>query len=169
MRGPRPSLILLWAVVAAAVLTPGPGRHGEASALLALGTASPATFGTALGTSGTVDSAGGTVAVIGVGGWTIRVRGTDSGRLRTTCSKGTSVLANPLKLFAATGGDVTDYHGATSTTPLALTGSAQPVASGVGLLSSVSVRLIYRYTPWATDQLMPGCPYSQTTTIELYP
>jgi hypothetical protein len=167
MRLHRTSLALFVVVTAVAVLTPGPGPHGDASALLALGLVSPATFGTALGTSGTVNSTAGSILVTTVlGSWTMRVSGSDGGHLRRTCAQGTQVLTNPLKVFA-TGSIISDFYGATSASPMSLTGSAQPVAGGSGLVTLHPVVLTYRYTPSASDQLAAACPYSETTTIEL--
>ncbi len=168
MRLHRRSFILLAVVMAVAALTPGPGRHGESSALLGLGLVSPATFGTALGTPGPVDSTGGTVLVTTVlGGWTLRVSGTDNGRLHRTCAQGTTPLTNPLKVYA-TGAIVSNFYGATSATPMTLTGSSQAVAGGSGLANVLQpVVLHYRHTLAASDQLAAACPYLETTTIEL--
>jgi hypothetical protein len=154
----------LTAVVA---LTPRPGRHGESSAQLALGDRVPATFGTALGTPGTVDSTGGTVLVTAVlGGWTLRGSGTDNGHLHRTCTQGTTPLTSPLRLYA-TGGIVSNVYGATSATPMSLIASSQAVAGGSGLAALEPVVLHYKHTLAASDQLVAACPYAATTTIEL--
>jgi hypothetical protein len=167
MRHRRQSLVLFVVVTAVAVLTPGPGRHGDASALLALGIVSPAPFGTTFGTSGSVNSTGGSVLVTTVlGSWTLKVSGTDGGHLRRTCAQGTQVLTNPLKLWA-TGGIISNFYGATSASPMTLTGSTQAVAGGSGLVTLQPLVLTYRYTPSASDQLAAACPYAATTTVEL--
>jgi hypothetical protein len=140
---------------------------------LALGLSVPsaATFSSNLGTTGTVDTTGGSVGVTALGSWVLRVSGSDGGRLRATgsglCAQGTTLLANPLKMFAT--GSGVNNRGYTSASPLTLSGSPQIVASGnTGLISLlINVSFTYRYTASPNDQLPAGCPYSQTTTVDL--
>lgn len=176
---PRTLLLSLLGAGAVCAVVPSSALAATASQLvsgttlsssLALGSPANAAFGTALGPNATADSTGGTVPVTAVGAWVMRVSGTDSGKLRrtsasTACQDSSSVLTNPLSVFA-TGGTTTGLFFASSTTltPQTLTGTAAQVASGT---NSNTVTLNYRYSPSSSDAFVAGCDYSLTTTVDL--
>lgn len=162
----RISRALFLTAALVAILALAPGRQGTALALAITAGPNSAVFVLSLGTSAPVDTAGGTLGVTALGTWYVRVTGSDNGRLRRTCAEGSSLLTNQLKLFAT--GAPSNFG--TSAAPLTLSAGppAQLVASGNNLVSLlVNVTLTYRYTPSASDQLSVGCPYSETTTIDV--
>jgi len=138
------------------------------SSALSVGVPSPATFGANLGTAGSVNSAGGQIAVTAIGPWTMRLNGSDSGRMRSgagaNCSGSTVLLGNPLDVFATANLGNFDNQAHTTSAPMQVTGTSQPVASGTG---SNGVTLTYRYTPAATDQLAAACDYAMTATVDV--
>lgn len=148
-------------------LQPGPAR----AAGLAISAPTPATFSSGLGPSSAVSTTGGSVAVTALGSWELRISGTDAGRLRGTgtgaCTAGTSLLTNPLGVWA-TGTGVTSPG--SSTTPRPLSGTSVTLATGnTGITQLViPVGITYRWTPSASDVLPASCPYSLTATIDLY-
>jgi hypothetical protein len=135
---------------------------------ISVGVPTPATFGVGLGPAAGVDSTGGAVAVTAIGPWTMRVSGTDSGRLHAgagpTCTGSTTLLGNPLDLFATAALGNFNALGHTSSAPLQLTGTSTPIASGTG---TNTVNLTYRFSPASTDQLTAGCDYSLTATVDV--
>ena len=162
------------AAAAAAALSPAAALAADQvvsgttiGSTLALGVPVAATFGTSLGPTATVDTTGGSVAVTAVGAWAMRVSGSDAGKLAKTadalCTGSTAVLNNALRAFpTATLGNFT--AASTTGSPHILSGTATQIASGTG---SNTVTLTYRHIPSASDQLMPGCPYSMTSTVAL--
>jgi hypothetical protein len=163
----RASVLALTTVIVTATSPPETAR----AAGLAIGVPTPATFGAGLGTSQPVDSTGGSVTVTALGGWQLRIRGSDGGRLRSTgtgaCSRGSTLLTNPLRFWA--GGSGVSSPGS-SQSPLILSGTSQVLASGSvgGLIAlAVPVTITYRHVPSPNDQLPAACPYSLTATIDL--
>src|SRR3954471_7373772 len=92
------------------------------SSVISVGVPVPATFGTNLGPTAATDSTGGAVAVTAIGPWTMRLSGSDSGRLRAAagapCTGSTTLLGNPLDVFATASLGNFDPLGHTTSAPM---------------------------------------------------
>lgn len=140
---------------------------------VSVGTISAATFGTALGASGSATSSLGTVPITAIGPWTMTATGGGSagneGKLalvtgQALCANSSNVLANPMDTWATA--SLTNFSGGgvSSSAPATLGSTAATLGTGTG---SNVVTVHYKWTPSDTDQLVAGCDYSETTTLTI--
>lgn len=139
-----------------------------------VGTISAATFGAALGATGSVTSTLGTVPIVAIGPWAMTATGGgttgNKGKMalvadQPLCAGSSSVLANPLQAWAtATLPTNFSNGGVTSAAPATLGASAAALASGTG---SNVLTVNYKWSANDSDQLVAGCLYSQTTTLTI--
>lgn len=138
---------------------------------ISVGTISAATFGVSLGASGAVTSTLGTVPITAIGPWSMSATGGgtsgNEGKMalvagQPTCASSSPVLANPLQAWATASLGNFANGGVTSGAPATL--GSSPAALGTGTGTNV-VTVNYQWTPNASDQLVAGCAYSETTTL----